>query len=90
VFPVRYGMNSAFYMYHKIQRTKTLHSAHRVCLCVPYGSHNKQLRTGNRSSIPVQAKGINSPAELPYRLWALPTFQKWVPEVKWPARRHSD
>jgi hypothetical protein len=32
VFPVRY----------ELQDTKTLHSAHTVQFCVPYGSHNKQ------------------------------------------------
>jgi hypothetical protein len=29
-------------MYHLLQHTKTLHSAHTVYLCVLYGSHNKQ------------------------------------------------
>jgi hypothetical protein len=28
--------------YHLIKRLETLHSAHTVYLCVPYGSHNKQ------------------------------------------------
>jgi hypothetical protein len=32
---------SGYYMYHMIYRTRTLHSAHRVWCCVPYGSHNK-------------------------------------------------
>jgi hypothetical protein len=32
------------YMYHLLQHTKTLHSDHRVYLCIPYGSHNKQRR----------------------------------------------
>jgi hypothetical protein len=30
---------------HQFQHTKTLHSAHRLHLYVPYGSHNKQLFT---------------------------------------------
>jgi hypothetical protein len=35
--------HSGIYMYHLLYVTlKTLHSAHRVYLCVPYGSHNKQ------------------------------------------------
>jgi hypothetical protein len=29
-------------MYHLLYHTKYLHSTHRVCLCVSYGSHNKQ------------------------------------------------
>jgi hypothetical protein len=29
-------------MYHTLQHPKTLHSAHRAYLYVPYGSHNKQ------------------------------------------------
>jgi hypothetical protein len=33
---------SGYYMYHLLLHTKTLHSGHRVYLCVPYGSHNKQ------------------------------------------------
>jgi hypothetical protein len=33
---------SGYYMYHMTQHTKSLHSAHRVCCCVPYGSHSKQ------------------------------------------------
>jgi hypothetical protein len=28
--------------YCLLQHTKTLHSAHTVCLCVPYGYHNNQ------------------------------------------------
>jgi hypothetical protein len=30
------------YIHHVLQHTKTMHSALRVYLCVPYGSHNKQ------------------------------------------------
>jgi hypothetical protein len=33
---------SGHYMYHLLWHTKILHSAHRVYLCVSYGSHNKQ------------------------------------------------
>jgi hypothetical protein len=33
---------SGHYIYHLLYHTKTLHSAHTVYLCVPYGSHNKQ------------------------------------------------
>jgi hypothetical protein len=33
---------SGYYMYHMLKRTKTLHSAQPVYLCVPYDSHNKQ------------------------------------------------
>jgi hypothetical protein len=33
---------SGYYMYHPREHSKTLHSAHTVYLCVPYGSHNKQ------------------------------------------------
>jgi hypothetical protein len=33
---------SGYYMYHLLYHAKTLHSAHRVYLCVPHGSHNKQ------------------------------------------------
>jgi hypothetical protein len=33
---------SGYHTYHLLQHTKTLHSAHTVYLCVPYGSHNKQ------------------------------------------------
>jgi hypothetical protein len=33
---------SGYYMYNLLYHTKTLHSAHTVYLCVPYGSHNKQ------------------------------------------------
>jgi hypothetical protein len=33
---------TGYYMCHMLQRTKTLNSAHRVYLCVLYGSHNKQ------------------------------------------------
>jgi hypothetical protein len=33
---------SGYYMYHPLEHTKILHSAHTVYLCVPYGSHNKQ------------------------------------------------
>jgi hypothetical protein len=33
---------SGYYMYHLLEHTQTLHSAHTVYLCVPYGSHNKQ------------------------------------------------
>jgi hypothetical protein len=29
-------------VYHLFQYTNSPHSAHRVYLCVPYGSHNKQ------------------------------------------------
>jgi hypothetical protein len=36
---IAYLKPSGFYMYHLIQHTKTLHSAHRTYLCV---SHNKQ------------------------------------------------
>jgi hypothetical protein len=35
VFPVRYDLNSYILF-------RTLHSAHTMHLCVPYGSHNKQ------------------------------------------------
>jgi hypothetical protein len=31
-----------YYTYHLLQRTKTLHSAHRAYLCAFYGSRNKQ------------------------------------------------
>jgi hypothetical protein len=30
------------YTHHLLQQQTTLHSAHTVYLCVPYGSHNKQ------------------------------------------------
>jgi hypothetical protein len=33
---------SGYHMYHLLQRAKSLHGAHVVYLCVPYGSHNKQ------------------------------------------------
>jgi hypothetical protein len=33
---------SGYYTYHLLLHTKTLLSAHRICLCVSYGSHNKQ------------------------------------------------
>jgi hypothetical protein len=33
---------SGYYTYHLSLYTKTLHSAPRVYLCVPYGSHNEQ------------------------------------------------
>jgi hypothetical protein len=33
---------SGYYVYHLRWHPKTLHSSHRVYLCVPYGSHNKQ------------------------------------------------
>jgi hypothetical protein len=35
VFPARYGLDSYILF-------RTLHSAHTVYLCVPYGSHNEQ------------------------------------------------
>jgi hypothetical protein len=34
--------NSGNYMYHLLYHSKSLHSAHTVYLCVPYGYHNKQ------------------------------------------------
>jgi hypothetical protein len=33
---------SGYCIYHLLEHTKTLRSTDRVCLCVPYGSHNKQ------------------------------------------------
>jgi hypothetical protein len=33
---------SGYYMYHRVSYAKTLHSAHRVYMSVPYGSHSKQ------------------------------------------------
>jgi hypothetical protein len=33
---------SGYYTYHLLKCTTTLHSAHTVYLCVPYGSRNKQ------------------------------------------------
>jgi hypothetical protein len=32
---------NGYYMYRLLLHTKTLHSAHTMCLYVPYGSHNK-------------------------------------------------
>jgi hypothetical protein len=34
--------HSGYYTYHFLEHIKSLHSAHRAYLCVPYGSHNKQ------------------------------------------------
>jgi hypothetical protein len=44
-----------FYMYHILQDIKPLYSVHRVYLCVPYGSHNKQrlFPPGNSRQIPI-------------------------------------
>jgi hypothetical protein len=35
--------NRGYCIYHLLYRTKALHSAHEVYLCVSYGSHKKQL-----------------------------------------------
>jgi hypothetical protein len=35
---VKHSKPSGSYMYHMVQDTKTLHSAYRVYLCVPYRS----------------------------------------------------
>jgi hypothetical protein len=37
-----------YYLYHLLWRTEPPHFANRVSVCVPCGSHNKQLRSINR------------------------------------------
>jgi hypothetical protein len=51
---------SGNYVYRLLYHYTTLHSAHTVHLCVPYGSHNKQSRMRRRIGNPVPG-GITEP-----------------------------
>jgi hypothetical protein len=42
IFNIYHLRHNGKHMYHPLQYTKILHSAHKVYLCVLYDSHNKQ------------------------------------------------